>query len=409
MGETESQNGPGFSPENVAMLCQGDEVYGVGTVLQRYAETMPDASFVALGKGPMVDWLRERRHRVDVVEGLCRYGDGGNSLAVLMRTPRALRQAKRDAAAIDELLRPRNVQIIHAHWRPQQYIAGYMRDLGYRSVWHIHNNMNRRRLMGLGRKLNHRAARWGADLLIPVSAFIGQNWDGCGVPMKVIYNSAPAIFSAPNELPDSRIRCVVGARLDAEKGHHLAIAAVIGARQAGLDVRLDVFGGPLDSPYALGLQRQVSEADCRDVVRFMGFQTDLRSRHQEYHLGLQCRITPEPCSVWVCETHVDGLPLLASASGGTPELVEDGITGVLFRPGDFAHMTRKLIELASDPGRLQGMRTAAFKRGRQMFTVERFHQETLSAYASLVVGKGERSATSKRILASDLSHDARDL
>ena len=80
---------------------------------------------------------------------------------------------------------------------------------------------------------------------------------------------------------------------------------------------------------------------------------------------------------------VDGLPLIASATGGTPELVDDGVTGLLFRTGDAADLGEKLIVLARDPQRLDAMRAATFERGQQQFTLDRLVRETLEAYESL--------------------------
>ena len=115
----------------------------------------------------------------------------------------------------------------------------------------------------------------------------------------------------------------------------------------------------------------------------MGFEPRLREKHQEYHLGLQCRVTPEPCSLWVCETLVDGLPLVASATGGTPELVDNGVTGVLYEAEDEDDFTAKLIGLLRDPARLREMRAKAFARGQQHFTLQRFISDTLAAYETL--------------------------
>src|SRR3954464_12848586 len=104
----------------VAMLCIGDEVYGIGTILKLYAIGLPDLSFVALGEGAMVDWLRSNGNRVDVVPGLASLYEGGPSVFTLMKMPRVLAQARRDAARIHQLLSPRGIRIIHAQWRPQQ-------------------------------------------------------------------------------------------------------------------------------------------------------------------------------------------------------------------------------------------------------------------------------------------------
>ena len=370
--------------DDVAMLFRGQEIYGIGTILRLYATGMPNISFVGLEEGPMVDWLRGNGNHVDVVPGLGTFHEGGPSLVTIAKMPAVYLKARRDAARIDALLRPRGIRIVHAHWRAQQIIAGLMRNGGYQSVWQINNNMNPRRLLTMGVTLNHRLAKWGADLLLPASDAIANHWDGCGVPSITIRNAAIAKFSEPNVLPEQPVRCLVAGRLEHDKGHHLAVEAVANARKAGLNVRLDIYGGPLENnSYADALRTQIAAAGCQETIRLNGFEPSLRDKHQQYHLGLQCRISSEPCSLWVCETLVDGLPLIASETGGTPELVEDGVTGLLYRGSDTADLSEKLIQLARDPGRLREMRIQAFARGNRCFTLERFIRETMAAYATL--------------------------
>ncbi len=365
------------------MLCQGTEVYGIGTIEKLYAQGIAGLSFICMSEGPLVDWLRDGGYRVEVVPGFSHFM-AGRSLATLARLPAAFRRARRSAQRIHEAIRGRGVRIIHTHWLPQRLIAGYLRGLGYRSVWQINDNMDRRRLLGLGVKLNHRLARWGADLLLPASDYVAGYWDGCGVPMRTVRNAAVPIFDGPSVLPESPVTCLTAGRMVPSKGHHLAVEAVLRARREGLDVRLDCFGGPLqDNEYAESLGERIREEGASKFIRLCGFASDLRQRHQQYHLGLQCRIDPEPCSLWVCEATVDGLPLLAADNGGTPELVADGLTGCLFPSGDVDDLARKLIALCRDPRRLRGMRSAAFERGRERFQLARFINQTMEAYATL--------------------------
>jgi glycosyltransferase involved in cell wall biosynthesis len=373
-----------FEPRQVSMLVQGSEVYGIGTIEKLYATAWPDLTFVCLGRGALHDWLVERGAVVELVEGLTTFR-ARNSFLTLARIARVMALAKRDAMRIHERIAARGIRVVHAHWRPQQLIAGQMRQLGYRTVWQINNNMSRRRLGGLGRWLNHRLARWGANLLLPASDFIAQNWRGCGVPMRTVRNAAAPLFQAPSALPlDGPLRCMVAGRLLADKGHHVAVAAVLAARQAGCDVELDIFGGPLENNrYADQLRQTIRTAGNERQIRLAGFCDDLRQKHRDYHLGLQCRISPEPCSLWVCETLVDGLPLVASATGGTPELVEDGVTGFLFAAGSADELADRIVKLARQRELLAQMRVAAFERGQRHFVVRRFLDETLKAYALL--------------------------
>jgi glycosyltransferase involved in cell wall biosynthesis len=250
--------------------------------------------------------------------------------------------------------------------------------------------MNPRRIFGLGVKLNHYLAQWGADLIIAVSNFTASYWRGAGVRIQVIHNVAPVIYDQVSEPATHPIHCVIAGHLTEDKGHHLAIQAVLSARAQGHDVRLDIFGGPLESnPYFDRLKQIVKQSHQQEYIRFMGFRPDLRQHHQSYNIGLQCRIGPEPCSVWVCETLLDGLPLVAADSGGTPELIEDGLTGLLFRSGDVEDLTSKLIKLVVDPSGLKAMRHHACARGQRLFRLDRFISQTSEAYTSVIPSSPE--------------------
>lgn len=371
-------------PAQVAMLVEGDEAWGIGTVEKLYAEFWPETTFVCLGRGALHDWLCARKAKVELIDGMKTFYEK-NTLTTLARVPLMFQRAKRDARRIHERLAGRGIRIIHAHWRVQQIMAGYLRRQGYRSVWHLHNSTSRTRLFGLGLKLNHLSARWGADLLLPVSNYIAANWLGCGVPHRVVLNCAVPLFPTPSNLPlDGPVRSLVAGRIEVNKGIHVAVDAVAAARRAGCDVTLDVIGGPLENnPYADRLRQRIADGGLGSVVRLLGFRDDLRQMHQQYHLGLHCSVFSESCSMWVCETLVDGLPLLASSAGGTPELVDDGVTGFLYPPGSVNALAQRLIQLSRDRRLLANMRPAAFERGARMFTVQRFLDETLAAYASM--------------------------
>jgi len=382
-----SVSDPIFS--RVAMLCLGTEVYGVGTIQKLYAEHAPGMAFVCFEKGPLWDWLGERGVRRFMLKGLGGFAASG-SAATLLKLPGVVLRARRTAAALNVLLERERLGIVHTHWLPQQFVSGFARSAKTRTAWQINNNTDRSRLGGMGIRLNHWMARWGADVLMPASDFIGTNWLASGVQTVTIRNSAVPRFTSGNELPVRPVRCVIAGRLEESKGHHVAVGAVLKARAEGQDVQLDVFGGPVENnPYCAELIRQVRSAVAEDAVRFLGFRTDLRDRHQDYHLALQCRIDPEPCSLWVCETLVDGVPCIASASGGTPELVADGVTGLLYRPGDTEDLAGKLILLCGDPDRLAAMRRAAFARGQEHFTVSRMMDQTREQYRLLLESIGE--------------------
>jgi glycosyltransferase involved in cell wall biosynthesis len=370
------------APEQVAHLCKGAELYGIGSVQRFYAGHVPGLLFVCFSRGALYEWLIEHRHRVILLRDVA-------AEAPVFQSPRRFAvdglHIVRNARRLRDILDGEGIRILHSHRVSQNLTAALLRRAGYKVVWQIHNNMNVGRGFGLGLRLNNRIARAGADLLLPVSDYIAAYWKQSAVPYRTIRNAASPLLTGCSAMPAGPLRCLTAGRLHESKGHHLAVDAVMAAREAGHDVTLDIFGGPLeDNGYVDRMRRRIDAGGHAAAFRFMGFRTNIRELHPRYALGLQCRINPEPCSVWVCETLVDGLPLIASATGGTPELVKDGETGLLFEPGDSADLARKLITLAGNRDRLAAMRQAAFDRGQSHHLPTRFIDETFDAYRTLV-------------------------
>lgn len=370
---------PGGSTR-VAMLFKGTETYGIGSIGKVYAETDDQMLFVCMQEGLLVDWLRGRGKQVVVVPGLVRL-DLRPGFGRLRFLP-ALARARRTACRLTPLLAAEGISIIHTHWYPQQLVAGFLRRRGFRSVWQINNYVNRGRFLGVRRWVHQRVAEWGADLLLPASDFVAADWAGARIPRVTVRNASVERYpEAPVPAPSPPLRCLAAGRLVPSKGFTTAVEAVLASRDAGCDVRLDIYGGPLDgNPYAERLQALADGSG--GTVRLHAFEPDLRRLHAEYHVALQCRLDPEPCSVWVCEAILDGLPVIASATGGTPELIDEGESGHLVPPGDAEALSAHLIALARRPDRLDTLRRTTFDRGQQRFRAGRFVGETWDAYRS---------------------------
>ena len=82
----------------------------------------------------------------------------------------------------------------------------------------------------------------------------------------------------------------------------------------------------------------------------------------------------------VLEAMAAGLPVVASAVGGVPELVRDGETGALVRPRDSAALAGAIRRIVSDPALLDRLGDAGRQRVEQQFSLERFEREHLELY-----------------------------
>jgi glycosyltransferase involved in cell wall biosynthesis len=94
----------------------------------------------------------------------------------------------------------------------------------------------------------------------------------------------------------------------------------------------------------------------------------------------------EPFGIVVIEAMAGGTPVVASDVGGIPEIIEDGISGVLVPPGDALALREALSGLMADPIRRQAMGEAARRRS-EAFTADRVVPALEREYLQLKTSK----------------------
>ena len=93
-----------------------------------------------------------------------------------------------------------------------------------------------------------------------------------------------------------------------------------------------------------------------------------------------CPSVYEPFGIINLEAMACATPVVASAVGGIPEVVVDGETGLLVRPGDPEALADALARLLADPGRGAAMGRAGRRRVEELFAWERIAERTLATY-----------------------------
>ena len=122
-------------------------------------------------------------------------------------------------------------------------------------------------------------------------------------------------------------------------------------------------------------------------VEFAGWVDDIYACMAQLDLLLVPSAGHEATTRVILEAFAAGLPVIAFASGGIPEVVEDGVTGLLANTSE--HMARLAIELLTgDARRLTSIAQAAHESWARRFTLDRYRRQMMSA-----IQAAARSAT----------------
>ncbi|WP_445163059.1 glycosyltransferase family 4 protein [Mycobacterium sp. Dal123C01] len=186
----------------------------------------------------------------------------------------------------------------------------------------------------------------------------------------VLYPAIEAAPGTPAERHDGEVmRAVLVGRFKESKGQHLAIEAIAAAREAGVDMQLTLIG-PGDRKPAYESARRLG---VRDLVSLHGPTRDVGRYWSAAHVALMCS-DAEAFGLVTVEAMRAGLPVCGTNSGGTPEIIDPGVNGLLSAAGDADALAANLIVLESDENLRHRLAVGAVETS-QRFRRDRYGDE----------------------------------
>ena len=261
------------------------------------------------------------------------------------------------------LIRRERIDVVHTHAMFASNLLSRVaaRSAGAAVIGHVHGPGVFPRLGPVYRLVDNLSARL-CDRLIAVSEHTRRELVEQGIPERLIevvrngYDPPERPAVAANGAP--LVTCV--GRVEPMKGQRdlvSALAQVPGARL--LIVGRDVRG------HRAELEALAAELGVADRVEILGVRTDvidLLARSAVLALPSYTEGFP----IVPLEAMAVRKPVIATAVGGTPELVVDGETGILVPPGDVDALAAALRSLLDDPDLAQRMGEAGYRRLREL-------------------------------------------
>ena len=160
-----------------------------------------------------------------------------------------------------------------------------------------------------------------------------------------------------------QVLCV--GRLVSSKGQRILIEAVDRLRKAGRDVKLQLVG---DGPDRADLEALVRECDLSQVVAFAGVvnQDNIGAYYRNADIFALASFA-EGIPVVLMEAMAMEIPCVATRITGIPELIEDGVNGLLVAPSDVDSMAAAIERLMISPELCESLGKAGRLRVQQQY------------------------------------------
>ncbi len=137
-----------------------------------------------------------------------------------------------------------------------------------------------------------------------------------------------------------------------------------------------------DGPLRRGVEEAIRRRRLNGRVRLLGFRDDVPDLLRASDVFVLSSWW-EGMPLAIIEAMLAGLPVVATAVGGIPELVEHGVTGLLIRVGDAGGLAQALARLVADDPLRRRMGEAGRRRALQSFNLQDTVAHTLALYETL--------------------------
>lgn len=199
------------------------------------------------------------------------------------------------------------------------------------------------------------------DGFISPSRYIADNYIRAGFPgekINVIWNGIDIEkFSSVTKKESNEIRFTYIGYLGHHKGIHVLIDTLSLLKKE--PIRINLAG---EGDQRKKLEKKARRFGKRKQVAFWGKVDNRRIGEvlAETDVFVLPSIWPENQPVTITEAMASGIPVIASNIGGIPELIDDGVSGFLFKPGDVGDLYNKMMYFILNPEKIREFGLAAF-------------------------------------------------
>lgn len=323
--------------------------------------------------------LQQRGHEVTIA---CRAGHWVEQRAQQMGLKTVAFQVMhqqdwQDFARLRQWLRENKTDVLHVHWSTDIIVPGFAALREHVPVRVLSRHMPYPFKSRLGTWLYSRLL---FPRMVTVSNSVRETLLGCGVApdkVEVIYHGtdveaftrtdcSPADARRRLGIPEGHLAVGIVGRIAPEKGHQVLLDAAqhLGDRYP---LRYVVVG---DGPDEEAIRQRTRDMGIAGQFIFTGFVEDVNNVINGMDIVTVPSIWDEPCSAVVQQAMALSKPVIGTQVGGTPEMVQEGLTGLLVPPSDAPALAEAIAALAGDAFGRRRLGKAGHERVQSLFSLD---------------------------------------
>lgn len=181
---------------------------------------------------------------------------------------------------------------------------------------------------------------------------------------------------------------IVG-RISPWKGQHIFLEAAAKVKQEFPETHFQIIGGALfgEEAYERQIHEQAQKLGFNGNLEWLGFRSDVPELIKSLDVLVHASTVGEPFGQVVVEGMVESKPVVATHGGGVPEIVEDGISGILVPMNDASAIANAILRLLRNPDEAQTLGRAARARVEEYFSIERTARDVERVYEQMLNSK----------------------
>lgn len=315
-------------------------------------------------------------------------GDDGNALDRYNELGRVFTLNMRHRKNISTLvslrtiIRIENPDLIHTHYfrtaNQALWAMSFMHKVPTINTMHLFNAPNAGSL--------YKKTFKNTTLVIAVSEAVRQHH------LKLFPDTNPEkIVTIINSIDNSRIGTntlrevaeipVLGCagRLTADKGIQILLQAAKILKDKGLKFKVAI-AGEGERAYEELLCAYSLSKGLDDIVQWQGFRSDMNNFINSIDIGVVPSVWREPCSLSILEQMAAGKPVVATDTGGQPEVIRSGVDGFIVPGNDAEALAEAIEKMLTTPDLIRQMGESAKNHFDAELNFNQFIEKTLDAY-----------------------------